>query len=128
VVPSSLGIKVRALLLVLADQADALVVVQRLVAEAIAAGVDTVAADALSTQVQLYHSAAQIGITQTVARSHAVMKKHNALARRLLDRQDDNLRFTRTGDFSVTSLCCGPAEPVVDHRPGRCLSRRHRTV
>jgi hypothetical protein len=42
-------------------------------------------ADALSTQVQLYHSAAQIGITDTAARSDTVMKKHNALARRLLD-------------------------------------------
>ncbi len=42
----------------------------------------------------LYHSAAQIGVTQTAARSTKTMKKHNALARRLLDRQDDYLRFT----------------------------------
>ncbi|HEY3260904.1 MAG TPA: IS66 family transposase [Pseudonocardiaceae bacterium] len=78
-----------------ADQAaDALVAMQKLVAEAIAAGADAVDAQALDTQVQLYRSAAQIGITQTQARSSKVTKKHNALARRLLDRQDDYLRFT----------------------------------
>ena len=33
-------------------------------------------------------------MTQTSARSSKVMRKHNALARRLLDRQDDYLRFT----------------------------------
>jgi transposase len=78
-----------------ADQAaDALVAMQRLVAEAITAGADAVNAEALEEQTQLYRSAAQIGATQTAARSDAVMKKHNALARRLLDRQDDYLRFT----------------------------------
>ena len=35
------------------------------------------------------------GASQTAARSGPLMKKHNALARRLLDRQDDYLRFTR---------------------------------
>ena len=75
--------------------ADALVAMQRLVAQAIAAGAGTVDADTLNPQVQLYRSAAQIGITQTAARSDAVMKKHNALARRLIDRQDDYLRFTQ---------------------------------
>lgn len=74
--------------------ADALVAMQRLVAEAIAAGADTVDADALDKQIQLYRSAAQIGLTQTATRSTKVMKKDNALARRLLDRQDDYLRFT----------------------------------
>ena len=33
--------------------------------------------------------------SQTAARSRSLMKKHNALTRRLLDRQDDYLRFTR---------------------------------
>ena len=75
--------------------ADALVAMQRLVAQAIAAGADTVDADTLHPRIQLYRSAAQIGITQTAARSDAVMKKHNALARRLIDRQDDYLRFTQ---------------------------------
>ena len=73
---------------------DALVAMQKLVAEAIAAGADTVDPDALARQVRLYRSAAQIGATQTAARSSKVMSKHNALARRLLDRQDDYLRFT----------------------------------
>jgi transposase len=45
--------------------ADALVAMQQLVADAIAAGADTVDADALDKQTQLYRSAAQIGITQT---------------------------------------------------------------
>jgi hypothetical protein len=74
--------------------ANSLVDMQHLVAQAIAAGADTINADALTRQVQLYRSATQIGITQTAARSDAVMKRHNALARRLLDRQDDYLRFT----------------------------------
>jgi Transposase IS66 family. len=74
--------------------ADALVAMQKLVTEAIAADADAVDAEALDKQVKLYRSAVQIGITQTAARSSKVMKKHNALARRLLDRQDDYLRFT----------------------------------
>ena len=41
-----------------------------------------------------YRSAVLIGLTETAARSGKLMKKHNALARRLLDRQDDYLRFT----------------------------------
>jgi transposase len=69
--------------------ADALVAMQRLAAQA-----DGIDPDALATQIHLYRSAAQLGITQTAARSDAVMKKHNALARRLIDRQDDYLRFT----------------------------------
>ena len=73
---------------------DALVAMQKLVAAAIAAGADAVDPDALDSHVQLYRSAAQIGRTQTAARTGKVMRKHNALARRLLDRQDDYLRFT----------------------------------
>jgi transposase len=75
--------------------ADALVAMQQLVSEAIAAGADTVDAQALSNQVRLYRSAVQMGLTQTAARSDPVMTKHHALARRLRDRQDDYLRFTR---------------------------------
>jgi transposase-like protein len=73
---------------------DALVAMQHLVAQAIAADADTVNADALATQIHRYRSAAQVGISETAARSDAVTKKHNALARRLLDRQHDYLRFT----------------------------------
>jgi transposase len=73
---------------------DALVAMQKLVAEAITAGADTIEPDALADQVRLYRSAAQIGATQTAARSTTAMRRHHALARRLLDRQDDYLRFT----------------------------------
>ncbi|HJT90599.1 MAG TPA: IS66 family transposase [Mycobacterium sp.] len=73
--------------------ADALVAMQKLAADAIAAA-DTIHPDALNQQVRLYRSAAQIGLTSTATRSDKVMRKHNALARRLLDRQDDYLRFT----------------------------------
>ncbi len=73
---------------------DALVAMQKLVTEAIAAGADALDPDALAEQIRLYRSAVQIGITQTAPRSTKVMKKHNALARRLRQRQDDYLRFT----------------------------------
>lgn len=74
--------------------ADALVAMQKLLAEAIAASTDALDPDVLAKQVQLYRSAAQIGITATAARTSNMMNKHHALARRLLDRQDDYLRFT----------------------------------
>ena len=79
--------------------ADALVVMQHLVTAAVAAGAEAVDAHALNTQIQLYRSAVQIGITQTTTRTSETMRKHNALARRLFHRQDDYLRFTR--DFRV---------------------------
>lgn len=75
--------------------ADALIALQKLVTEAIAASADVIEADALAEQVRLYRSAVQIGINQTAARTSDTMRKHNALARRLRDRQDDYLRFTR---------------------------------
>jgi hypothetical protein len=74
--------------------ADALVAMQKLVGEAIATSADAVAPDVLAEQVRRFHSAVQIGLTSTAARSNKVMKKHNALARRLADRQEDYLRFT----------------------------------
>jgi len=73
---------------------DALVAMQKLVVEGIVTGADTVDADALNWQIQLYRSAVQIGVTQTAARSNKTMRTHNALARRLLERQEDYLRFT----------------------------------
>ena len=57
--------------------ADVLVAMQKLINDAIAAGADTVdAVDAvaLARQVRLYRSGAQIGATQTAARSSKVMK------------------------------------------------------
>jgi transposase len=74
-----------------AQAAEALTALQQLVSEAIRQGRDAVDPAA---QVRLFRSAALIGASQTAARSGALMKKQNALARRLLDRQDDYLRFT----------------------------------
>jgi hypothetical protein len=68
---------------------------QALVSEAISHGCDAVDPAALAAQVRLYRSAALTGASQSAARSGALMKKHNALARRLLDRQEDYLRFAR---------------------------------
>ena len=83
-----------------AQAADALTAMQKLVSEAIAQGRDVVDPAALDVRIHAYRSAALIGASQTAARSGALMKKHHALARRLLDRQDDYLRFTR--DFRVS--------------------------
>lgn len=79
--------------------ADALTAMQKLVSEAISQGRDAVDPDALAQQVSHYRSAALIGISQTRDRPGALARKHHALARRLLDRQDDYLRFT--ADFTV---------------------------
>jgi transposase len=100
--------------------ADALVAMQKLVAEAITTGADTLDADALSRQVRLYRSAAQIGITQTAARSGKDMRKHNALARRLLNRQDDYLRFTN--DWRI------PADNNSSERDIRMIKLRQKVL
>jgi transposase len=75
--------------------AEALTAMQALASQAISQGRDTADPAALAAQIRLYRSAALAGVSQTAARSGTLMKKHNALARRLLDRQDDYLRFTR---------------------------------
>lgn len=82
-----------------AQAADAITAMQRLVAGAIERGLAAVDPGALAAQVTLYHSAALIGTSQTKARKGTLMRKHYALARRLLDRQDDYLRFT--ADFRI---------------------------
>jgi transposase len=64
--------------------ADALVAMQKLVAQAIAIGADTIDPDALATQIHRYRCAAQMGLTQTAPRSGTAMRKHHALARRLI--------------------------------------------
>src|SRR5205823_11220178 len=74
--------------------AEAITAMQDLVREAISQGRDATDPAALAAQVRLYRSAVLAGASQTAARSGALMKKHNALARRLRDRQDDYLRFT----------------------------------
>jgi transposase len=77
-----------------AQAAGALTAMQQLVSEAIRHGQYAPDPAALAAQIRLFRSAALIGASQTAARSRPLMKKHNALARRLLDRQDDYLRFT----------------------------------
>lgn len=74
--------------------ADALVAMQQLVNDAIAAGATSIDPDRLSEQIERYRFGAQVGLAQTAPRSNPLIKKHNALARRLLARQDDYLRFT----------------------------------
>jgi len=78
-----------------AQAAEALTAMQALVAGAIRHGRDAVDPAALAAQIHLFRSAVLAGASQTAARFGALMKKHHALARRLLDRQDDYLRFTR---------------------------------
>lgn len=74
--------------------AEAITAMQALVSQASSQGRAAVDNAALSKLVTLYRSAVLIGASQTAARSGKLMKKHNALARRLRDRQDDYLRFT----------------------------------
>ncbi len=96
-----------------AQAAEALTEMQKLVSEAIADSQDAVDPGTLARLTALYRSAALIGASQTMARSGKLMKKHNALARRLLDRQDDYLLFTRDfrvpADNDLASYCtsCG---------------------
>jgi transposase len=71
--------------------AEAITAMQRLVREAINHGHRAVDQDTLAAQVRLFRSAVLAGASQTTARSGPLMKKHNALARRLRDRQDDYL-------------------------------------
>jgi transposase len=49
---------------------------------------------ALAEAITRYRSATQIGATNTAARSSTVEKKHHALAKRLIQREADYLRFT----------------------------------
>ena len=53
----------------------------------------------LAAQVRAYTAAAKVGFNVSSGRSNEIEKKHNALARRLLDRRDDILRFAH--DLSV---------------------------
>jgi transposase len=48
----------------------------------------------LATARHQYHSALLTGQRETAARASPLMRKHHALARRLLDREDDYLRYT----------------------------------
>jgi hypothetical protein len=102
---------------------------QALVSEAITQGNAAVDSAALARQVSLYHSAALTGASQTAARRGKLMRKHNALARRLLARQDDYLRFT--SDFRAppdnegASYCTSWVRSAVSRflRSARCVDR-----
>ena len=76
---------------------DALRELNGLVRDALAAEgtVDGIDPAVLADAVHRYRSAALLGIKATRARESKAMAKHHALARRLIDRQDDYLRFTR---------------------------------
>lgn len=78
-----------------AQAAEALTTMQMLVSEAVSQGREAADPAALAAQVHLFRSATLAGASQTAARSGTLMKKHNALARRLIGRQHDYLRFTR---------------------------------
>jgi hypothetical protein len=82
-----------------AQAAEALTAMQMLVSGAITQDQDTADPAALAKLTRAHRSAALIGASQTAARSGALMKKQHALARRLIDRQDDYMRFTQ--DFAV---------------------------
>lgn len=79
-----------------AQAADALRQMKDLVDAALAEHGTLAALDAarLARARHEFHSAALIGTNNTQARSTKLMAKHHALARRLIDRQDDYLRFT----------------------------------
>jgi hypothetical protein len=74
---------------------DALGRIQVLVSDAVTANADSLDETALAEQVRALRSATLIGVQDTSPRSSTLMKKHNALAKRLIERQDDYLRFTR---------------------------------
>jgi hypothetical protein len=79
-----------------AQAAAALRELKRLVDSAVAADgtLATIDPDGLARQVRYWRSAVTIGAQQTSARATKLMAKQHALARRLLDRHDDYLRFT----------------------------------
>jgi transposase len=79
-----------------AQAADALRTMKHLVDEALARdgtlnGVDTTL---MGEAKRDFRSAARLGARATAARATGLEKDHNALARRLLDKHDDHLRFT----------------------------------
>ena len=77
-----------------AQAADALTGMQALVSDAITQGRDAADPAALAALAHSYRSAVLLGARETAARSGKLMRKRHALACRLLDRQDDYLRFT----------------------------------
>jgi transposase len=78
---------------------DALLELKKLVETAIEAGRPAIDTALAAEQTRLLRSAVRLGIRQNQARSTKTMAAHHALARRILDRYDDYLRFST--DFRV---------------------------
>jgi transposase len=78
------------------QSAEALREMNDLVKDALATKgtLDGINAAALTAAIHRYRSAALLGLEATHPRATKLMAKHHALARRLIDRQDDYLRFT----------------------------------
>jgi transposase len=78
------------------QSADALREMNQLIKDALATSnnLNGIDAAALAAAIHRYHSAALLGAEMTRTRASKLMAKHHALARRLIDRQDDYLRFT----------------------------------
>jgi transposase len=79
--------------------AAALLALKDAVARASAAGQDLLDPEFLARQSHLLRSAALVGVRSNAAGRTRIEKKARALARRLIRRHDDYLRFAR--DFSV---------------------------
>lgn len=79
--------------------ADALLELKKLAEAAIEADRPEIDAVPAAEQTHLLRCAVRLGIRQNQARTSKTMAKHHALARRILDRQDDYLRFST--DFRV---------------------------
>jgi transposase len=75
---------------------DALRELNDLVNEALAASstLDDIDPTTLTAAIHRYRSAALLGVDATRTRTNKLMAKQHALARRLIERQDDYLRFT----------------------------------
>jgi transposase len=81
------------------QSADALRELNQLVKDALATSpnrddLEGIDATALAAAIHRYRSAALLGVEATRTRASKLMAKHHALARRLIDRQNDYLRFT----------------------------------
>lgn len=79
-----------------AQAADTLRTMKRLVDEALARDgtLNSLDLARMTGAKHAFRSAARLGIKATAARRSELEKEHNALARRLLDKHDDHLRFT----------------------------------
>lgn len=73
---------------------DALLDLKTLADTAVDAAMSSCEPQALAHHTRLLRSAANIGVSQNSHRTGKLVKKHHALAGRLLARQDDYLRFT----------------------------------